>query len=381
MTRIAAATFDVPMAFVSLIDSDRQWFKARCGLSGESSARNISFCSHALLQSDPLVVPDTQQDQRFFDNPFVTEDPNIRFYAGVPLSTIDGYRIGTFCIADRRPRDLAAEELKLLNDMASAVQDQLNLMDIGRLQTELRIAENELQRSHDELERSNQLIRSVFGRYMTDDVANVILESADSLQLGGELRDVTILMCDVRGFTTFAQHLPPETVVLLLNRFLGRMIDLIIEFGGTVDQILGDGILAIFGAPLELKNPSPAAVACAMEMQKAATLINEENTREGLPRLEAGIGINSGPVVVGNIGSEKRMKYSVIGNAVNLASRIESLCLGGQVLISEAVRNEIGEGLRLDGHLRVKVKGIEGPITIYEVSGIEGEHRRQNLDE
>lgn len=384
MTRIAAATFDVPIAFVSLIDSERQWFKSACGLSIEGTPRSLSFCSHAILQDEPLVVRDALEDERFADNPLVTDEPGIRFYAGHPLTTIDGYNIGTLCLADRVPRDLSDEELRLLGDMARTVQDQLNLVEIAHLQAELRQAEDRLRRANADLERSNRLIRNVFGRYMTDDVARVILQSAESLRLGGEIRHVTLLICDIRGYTTLSERLPAERVMRLLNRFLGSMIDLAIEFGGTVDQILGDGILAIFGAPLDLDGRSRAAVAAALQMQDAMDDINAENRREGLPLLECGIGINAGPVVVGNIGSENRMKYSVIGNAVNLAARIEAQCLGGQILVSDVVRDEIGDDLRLGGEAQVKVKGIERPVTLFDVTGLEGPeperfpHRKAN---
>lgn len=372
MTRIAAATFDVPIAFVSLIDSERQWFKSVCGLSVEGTPRSLSFCSHAILQDEPLIVEDTHEDPRFDDNPLVTADPHIRFYAGHPLRTVDGYKIGTLCLADRAPRRLTEDEIVMLGDMAMSVQDQLNLVEIAHLQAELRTAEEKLREANTHLERSNELIRSVFGRYMTDDVADLILRSAETLQLGGEVRHVTLLICDIRGYTTVSERLPAERVMLLLNRFLGSMIDLIIEFGGTVDQILGDGILAIFGAPLDLEGRSRSAVACALQMQAAMDAINAENERDGLPKLECGIGINAGPVVVGNIGSEKRMKYSVIGNAVNLAARIEAQCEGGQVLVSEAVREEVGDDLKIGGETQVRVKGIAEPVTLFDVSGLAG---------
>lgn len=372
MTRIAAATFDVPIAFVSLIDSERQWFKSVCGLSVEGTPRSLSFCSHAILHDEPLIVADAHDDERFADNPLVTGDPHIRFYAGHPLRTVDGYKIGTLCLADRVPRRLTEEEIGMLGDMAMSVQDQLNLVEIAHLQAELRTAEEKLREVNADLERSNKLIRNVFGRYVTDDVARVILQSAETLRLGGEVRHVTLLICDIRGYTTVSEKLPAEQVMRLLNRFLGSMIDLIIEFGGTVDQILGDGILAIFGAPLDLEGRSRSAVACALEMQAAMEAINAENARDGLPKLECGIGINSGPVVVGNIGSEKRMKYSVIGNAVNLAARIESQCRGGQVLVSEAVRGEVGNDLQIGGETEVRVKGFEEPVTLFDVGGLRG---------
>ena len=215
-------------------------------------------------------------------------------------------------------------------------------------------------------------IASIFGRYVTEDVAEVLLKSPDALQIGGEKRTVTLIMTDLRGFTTISECLSPEAVVAMLNHYLSCMIDIIIQYGGTIDEFIGDAILAIFGAPLSRGNDVERAVACALEMQRAMEAVNQWNAEQGYPNLEMGIGIHTGPVVVGNIGSEKRSKYGVIGSTANLTSRIESLTVGGQVLISSETAAAIAPQLKVGHQWTVELKGIATPVEIFEVVGIQG---------
>jgi class 3 adenylate cyclase/CheY-like chemotaxis protein len=222
------------------------------------------------------------------------------------------------------------------------------------------------------LERHSEFMRDVFGRYVTDEVADTLLKSPEGLTLGGEKRIVTILMSDLRGFTPLSEILDAQQVVGMLNRFLGRMVDVIFKHKGTIDEFIGDAILVIFGAPLagDPKEDARRALACAIEMQQSMTELNMENRRLGMPDLAMGVGINSGEVVVGNIGSQRRMKYSVVGSPVNLTARIESFTLGGQILISDTTLRYVREVARVDGRLRVKVKGVDGPVSIFDVGGI-----------
>jgi adenylate cyclase len=372
ITRLATSTFDVPIAYVSLIDANRQWYKSSCGLKGPGTGRDISLCSHAILQEEPLVIYDTHLDFRFADNPLVTSDPFLRFYAGCPLKSPNGFKVATLCIADREPRKLSVEELKVLIDLAHMVEDQLKLVDITVMQRNLRALKNGIQQANDELAIKNKFIREVFGRYMTDEVANQVLQSPEALMLGGEKRVVTILMCDVRGFTTVSEKFPPEVIVELLNSYLEVVVDVVGRYEGTVDSFIGDGMLVTFGAPIIHEDDPARAVACAIEMQNAMQLLNKRNIDKGLPVFDIGIGINTGEVVAGNIGSQKRMKYSVIGSAVNIAARIESLTLGGQILISDSTLEYVRDITRVDGKLRVKVKGLGECVHINDIGAIGG---------
>lgn len=224
------------------------------------------------------------------------------------------------------------------------------------------------------LEKRNRYIRETFGYFMTDEVVKILLDTPGGLKLGGEMREVTILMSDLRGFTSMCEGLPPDQVVLILNRYLEAMVNVIFKYDGTIDEFIGDGILVIFGAPIEHKNHAERAVACALEMQKAMKGFNESNKEEGLPALEMGIGINTGEVIVGNIGSPKRMKYGVVGSHVNLAARIESCTVGGQVLLSDSTYQYAPDLLNIKQKNEIFAKGFKDPISIYDVSSISGQY-------
>ena len=222
--------------------------------------------------------------------------------------------------------------------------------------------------------RSAADMRRTFGRYLTDEVVASLLETPGGLTFGGERRKVTILISDLRGFSAISESLPPEQVVTILNLYLGVMSDTVTHYNGTINEFIGDGIFVMFGAPIYREDDSERAVACAIAMQSAMVEVNRQNQQLALPAIEMGIGINTGEVVVGNIGSQRRAKYTVIGNHVNLAARIESYTVGGQILISEGTFHDAGPIVRVDGHIQVEPKGIKEPITLYNVSGIGGRH-------
>src|SRR5215467_2345194 len=234
------------------------------------------------------------------------------------------------------------------------------------------IAERKLLAERGELQNRNQYIREVFGRYMTEDVVKTLLESSEGLQLGGERRQVTIMMSDLRGFTSLSGRLSPEEVVSMLNVYLEAMTGVIVKYGGTIDEFIGDAILTIFGAPIMREDDAQRAVACAVEMQLAMQAVNAWNRNNGFPDIEMDIGINTGEVVVGNIGSKKRAKYGIVGNHVNMTARIESFTVGGQILISEETLNHTSEMGQVGRHLEIEPKGVQKPMTIYDVTGIAG---------
>jgi len=218
------------------------------------------------------------------------------------------------------------------------------------------------------------LLKKMFGRYLSKEVMKSLIENPSALELGGERRSVTIMMTDLRGFTALSERLEPERVVQMLNAYFEIMVDVVLKYNGTINEIIGDALLVIFGAPQGIPDRARRAIACSIEMQNAMAQVNEENRSQGLPELEMGIGLNETEVIVGNIGSTKRSKYAVVGSGVNMTSRIESYTVGGQILISESVRQRAGEVLRIDAQRDVLPKGTETPLRIYEVGGIAGSY-------
>ena len=222
-----------------------------------------------------------------------------------------------------------------------------------------------------QLEKRERFIRQTFGRYISDSIVEEILEKPEGLKLGGDLRNVTLMMSDIRSFTTLVEHLPPEQVVTILNRYLGRMTDIILKNGGTIDEFLGDAVLAAFGAPSVSEQHAMQAVTCAIEMQAAMASINSENRADGLPELEMAIALNTGEVVAGNIGSERRSKYGFVGHEVNVTSRIEDHAAPNEILVSEKTLQSIEAHHFSVGDSRiVKAKGMEGMLTVYPIKGV-----------
>jgi class 3 adenylate cyclase len=213
-------------------------------------------------------------------------------------------------------------------------------------------------------------IRDTFGRYVTQEVVKKLLDSEGALEMGGDSREVSLIMSDLRGFTALIADMAPEQVITFLNRYLSKMIEILLDNRAVIDEILGDGILAFFGAPEPLEDHPARAVACALQMQAAMDEINAANEAEGLPRLAMGIGVNTGTVVVGNIGSERRTKFSVVGSDVNFASRTESFALAGQVLISAGTYRRVQELVEVGNVFQVEMKGLPGRATLYEVRGM-----------
>lgn len=224
-----------------------------------------------------------------------------------------------------------------------------------------------------ELEKRNVLIQQIFGRYVTREVVEQLLSTPDGLKIGGERRDITVLSSDLRGFTALSERLSAEDVIRILNYYLGVMADVILSWGGSLNELLGDGILVLFGAPAAGPGHARKAVGCALAMQAAMARVNATLASWGYAALEMGIGINSGEVVVGNVGSEQRAKYTAVGRTVNLAYRIESYSMGGDVLVSESTLRAAGDGVVVLGRAQAFPKGSRGPIAIYSIGGLDEE--------
>lgn len=217
-------------------------------------------------------------------------------------------------------------------------------------------------------------VNSALVRYTSPDIADYALATAEGQKSGGQTKNVTIMMSDLRGFTALGAKLPAEELITVLNHYFAAMVAVIQKYGGTVIEFLGDGIFVVFGAPKDLEDHAVNAVKCAVEMQSALHAVNDWNRENGYPELEMGIGINTGNAVVGNIGSEKKMKYGCMGSVVNITGRLESLTIGGQVFITENTRKLISSDLAIISESSFLPKGAPEELKYYEIEGIEDLH-------
>lgn len=242
----------------------------------------------------------------------------------------------------------------------------------------LRELEEENRRLKDTLRQREELI-GTFGRYLTDEVLEEILTGSGGLRIGGERREVTIMFADMRRSTELSDLLEAEAFIRMLNHFLGEMIEIINAWQGNILEFVGDCIVAVFGAPRPNDSSARDAVACAVAMQRRMEAVNRWNREHGFPDISMGIGIHTGEAILGNIGSQIRTKYDMIGRNVNLASRIEGYTKGGQILVSTETLTAAGELVQENtrGALWVIPKGLREEIQLHDVVGF----GRQRLPE
>jgi adenylate cyclase len=218
-------------------------------------------------------------------------------------------------------------------------------------------------------DRQKREVRRLFGRFVSKDVIEQLMTDPARVGLGGQRRDMTVLFSDIRGFTAASERAAPEAIVAQLNEYFGAMVEVLFRHHGTLDKFVGDMVMGLFGAPLPDPHHADHAVAAALDMCRTLDDLNERWRTEGRPELNIGIGINSGEMIAGNIGSEAIMSYTVIGDAVNLGSRLESLNkeYGTRILISDATRSRLTIDVATRAVGDVVVKGRSAAVTVYEV--------------
>jgi adenylate cyclase len=250
-----------------------------------------------------------------------------------------------------------------LDPFSAFKPDDLELVSAVAAQTAIAV---ENVRAHERLARE-EVARANYSRFLPEYVVTQMLENPESFKLGGVLQTITVLFADIRGFTRISEHAPPEKIVQLLNHYFSAMTDIIFAHGGTLDKYLGDGLMALFGAPTVTPNDAANALSTAVAMQRRMIGINLELREEGFPEIGIGIGLHTGEVTVGYIGSERRSEYTAIGDTVNTASRLESNAKGGQILVSEVTAKAAHSRYTLTPREPISVKNREQPVPLFEV--------------
>lgn len=306
-------------------------------------------------------------------------------FLDLTMPEVDGLAILTQLKTSDRWRAIPVVMISSIHDEESVIScieagaDDFLIKPINRVLLNARLnAGLERKRWHDreqrylkDLETNHQFIRDTFGRYVSEEIVDSILAQPNGLHLGGKMTRVSILMADIRGFTTMAEQLAPNQVVKMLNNYLGVMSEIIIGHRGTIDEFIGDAILAIFGAPMTQHDHADRALACALDMQGAIGKINLENQRLGLPDIGIGIAVNTGEVVAGNIGSSKRVKYGVVGHTVNLTARMESFCRAGEILASQETLNYSTRNVKHSYQFEITPKGMVERLRVCNITGID----------
>ena len=250
-----------------------------------------------------------------------------------------------------------------LDPFAAFKPDDLELISAVAAQTAIAV---ENARAHERLARE-EVARANYSRFLPEYVVKQMLENPESFKLGGVSQTITILFADIRGFTRISEHAPPEKIVSLLNRYFSAMTEIIFAHGGTLDKYLGDGLMALFGAPTATPDDASNALNAAVAMQRRLLGINRELQEEGLSEIGVGMGLHTGEVVVGYIGSDRRSEYTAIGDAVNTSSRLESNAQGGEILISDATAKAARSRYKLKPREPIMVKNRQQPVMLWEV--------------
>ncbi len=284
-------------------------------------------------------------------------------FAGVDSIVSQGVR-STICaplVAESRVH--GALYADRLDPFAAFKPDDLELISAVAAQTAIAV---ENARAHERLARE-EVARANYSRFLPEYVVTQMLENPESFKLGGVNQAITVLFADIRGFTRTSEHAPPERIVGILNRYFSAMTDIIFAHGGTLDKYLGDGLMALFGAPTATPEDASNALNAAVAMQRRLMGINQELAAEGLPELGVGMGLHTGVATVGYIGSERRSEYTAIGDTVNTASRLEANARGGEILLSDATAQAAHKRYKLKPREPITVKNREQPVKLWEV--------------
>jgi adenylate cyclase len=250
-----------------------------------------------------------------------------------------------------------------LDPFAAFTPDHLELISAVAAQTAIAV---ENVRAHERLARE-EVARANYSRFLPEYVVKQMLEHPDSFKLGGVNQTITVLFADIRGFTRISEHARPEVVVHLLNKYFSQMTEIIFSYGGTLDKYIGDGLMALFGAPTVTPEDASNALKAAVDMQRRIIEINEELRTEGFKEIGVGIGLHTGEATVGYIGSDRRSEYTAIGDTVNLASRLESNAKGGQILLSDSAARAAKTEFSLVPREPITVKNRQQPVPLFEV--------------
>ena len=338
LAKLAAEICGTPVSLISLVDQDRLFLKSTVGIEATEMPRQGAFCSYTILNDDGLVVNDAHTDERFKDN-LAAEEKGMRFYAGTPLKTRDGFNLGTLCILDSKPREIKEEQLKQLKVLARQVMSQIELRhNLGELAQTTRKA---------------VALESLIKKYTSKSVwqkADLTVENG-GLEITDEEMNATYLFLDVVGFTRLSEELGPSGTVELLNTYFKPIVDVIIDANGDIDKFVGDQLFCIF-------HKAEDAVKASLKIRDLLDDLNTERLRAQKLTLNFTMGLNAGHAIRANVGGLNRRDNTLIGNSVNIAARLQKACNPGGILIADRLFQQVKEQASSVKRVRLKLKNL-----------------------
>jgi adenylate cyclase len=302
-------------------------------------------------ERQPILIEDVRADERF---------------SGSESLKISGLRSAMCAPLVGKEQLFGVLYVDNLEKPAAFTQDELNVFALVAAQAGAAV-DNAM--AHEKIAQQS-LQRSALERFLSPEVAEMVVANPD-IRLGGVNQEVTVLFADIRGFTTMSEDMEPGRVVEILNEYFTRVTDVIFDNGGTLDKYIGDAVMAVFGAPISKGNDAAAAVNSAIQIQRLLVELNRDAAAREWPELRVGIGINTGNAIAGNIGSPRRLDYTVVGDAVNTAQRLMTNAAGGQILISESTARKMDKTFDLDRLPELKVKGRSEAVPVFRVNWVE----------
>ena len=363
IVRLTALLFAAPIAYVAMVDGHRQWFKARVGIEPTETPRKVSFCAHAIMQDDALVVNDARQDIRFAHLPLVIEEPYVRFYAGQPVRGPGGHKVGTLCLLDTRPRKLNPRDLSVLKELGALVEHELDMQARIDLQMEalaakeaLAITEGKLATTIAELEEAKERSDALLGNILP---AGLVAELRDFGRVEPVRHEaVAVLFADFAGFTKVAANWNPRELVDELNECFCHFDWVVGKHGIEKLKTIGDGYLAVSGMPEARPDDALRLLKAAFEIRDFMGERKTAHEARGEPCWDVRIGLHLGPLVAGVVGVRK-LAYDVWGDTVNTASRIESAGTPGRINVSAVFHDKVRDLVNAEarGPIGCKNKG------------------------
>ena len=302
-------------------------------------------------ERQPILIEDVRADERF---------------SGSESLKISGLRSAMCAPLVGKEQLFGVLYVDNLEKPAAFTQDELNVFALVAAQAGAAV-DNAM--AHEKIAQQS-LQRSALERFLSPEVVEMVVANPD-IRLGGVNQEVTVLFADIRGFTTMSEEMEPDRVVEILNEYFTRVTDVIFDNGGTLDKYIGDAVMAVFGAPISKGNDAAAAVNSAIQIQRLLVELNRDAAAREWPELRVGIGINTGNAIAGNIGSPRRLDYTVVGDTVNTAQRLMTNTAGGQILISESTARKMGKTFDLERLPELKVKGRSEAVPVFRVNWVE----------
>ncbi|MFL6314336.1 MAG: adenylate/guanylate cyclase domain-containing protein [Terriglobales bacterium] len=305
-------------------------------------------------ERQPILIDDVSADERF---------------TGSESLKISGLRSAMCAPLVGKDQLFGVLYVDNLEKASAFTQDELNVFALVAAQAGAAV-DNAM--AHEKIAQQS-LQRSALERFLSPEVVEMVVANPD-IRLGGVNQEVTVMFADIRGFTTMSETMEPGRVVEILNEYFTRVTDVIFDNGGTLDKYIGDAVMAVFGAPISKGNDAAAAVNSAMQIQRLLIELNRDAAAREWPELRVGIGINTGNAIAGNIGSPRRLDYTVVGDAVNTAQRLMTNAAGGQILISESTAKKLGKTgktIDLERLPELKVKGRSEAVPVFRVNWVE----------